>query len=191
LVALVGALSLRATTVVPPDFSTLVNESDYIIRAVTRSVVAEKRPTAQGSKIVTRVELEVLEVVAGKAPATVTLEFLGGRVGSETMRVEGMPQFHVGDEDVLFVRDNGTSMCPLYAMMHGRYAVRTEAGTGRRFIMRADGTPLQGTEQISRDLLPASVARQASPATGLAPATFVQQIKASVRPDARFNRGQN
>jgi hypothetical protein len=179
----------RATSVVPPEFPTLVNDSDYIIRAVTRSVVAEKRVTGQRTKIVTKVELDVLEVVAGTAPARVTLEFLGGRVGDEYLKVEGMPQFKVGDEDVLFVSGNGRSICPLYAMMHGRYPVHTDSVTGQKTIARADGVPLQSVAEIAAPLAHGGAATLAH--SGLSPAAFIQQIKASVRPDARFNRAQN
>ena len=96
-------LSLKATTVVPPEFPTLVNESDYIVHAVTKSVNAEKRIGPNGIKIFTRVELEVIEVVAGTPPAKIVLELLGGRVGDEVMKIEGMPRFHVGDEDIRFL----------------------------------------------------------------------------------------
>jgi hypothetical protein len=181
---------LRATTVVAPEFSTLVNESDFVIHAVVRNVTAEKRDVTRGRKIVTRVEFDVLEVVAGKAPTTVTLEFLGGRVGTEALAVEGMPQFKVGDEDVLFVRDSGKSICPLYAMMHGRYAVKTEPATGRKYIARADGTALEATAQIATALHAAGPANSIS-SNALSPSDFIQQIQASVRPDARFNRAQN
>src|SRR5262245_31764233 len=179
--ALVCLVAARATTVVPPEFPTLVNDSDYIIRAVTKNVTAEKRATADGgSKIVTRVEFEVLEVVAGNPPAQVTLEFLGGRVGKEAMKVDGMPQFKVGDEDILFVRDAGTSICPLYGMMHGRYGVQTQAATGRKIMVRSDGTALESVAQISAPLASASISTLA-PRPALTPAAFIQQIQASVR----------
>jgi hypothetical protein len=176
-----------ATTVAPPEFPTLVNESDYIIHAVTKRVSAEKRPVANGVRIVTMVEFEVLEVVAGRAPARVTLEFLGGRVGHEHLRVDGMPEFRPGDEDVLFVSGNGQSICPLYAMMHGRYPVRLEPATGRKVVVRTDGGPLQSTAQIAAPLVTRPTAALA---TGLAPAAFIEQIRATVRLDSMLNRAK-
>ncbi len=178
-----------ATTVVPPEFPTLVNESDCIVHAVTRQVTTEKRPSARGVKIVTLVQFEVVETIAGSAPAQLTLEFLGGRVGDEVLTVQGMPVFKAGDEDILFVRDNGKSICPLYAMMHGRYAVNSDSGTGRKFITRTDGAGLLSVAQIATPLAERS-ASGATAANALTPDTFIQQIKAAVRPDARFNRVQ-
>lgn len=190
-VALAAATVLRATTVVPPDFTALVNGSDVILHAITRGVESEKRVGARGVKIVTRVDLEIVEVVAGAAPAHLTLELLGGRVGDERLTVAGMPQFRVGDEDILFVSGNGRTICPLYAMMHGRYAIGHDDATGRRYVMRSDGTPLRSVAQISAPLVeraPAEAERRAAVAVALDPAEFIRQIRAAMKPDGRLNR---
>lgn len=191
--AMLGSLvgHAHATTVVPPEFPTLVNESDYIIHAVTKSVSSEKRTTPRGTKIYTRVELEIIEVIAGHPPAHVTLEFLGGQVGEERMTIEGTPRFTVGDEDILFVSGNGRSICPLYGMMHGRYLVGKETATGRQYVARSDGEPLQNTAQIASSMETESniaTRHRAAAATALGPAEFVREIKATVRPGARVLR---
>jgi hypothetical protein len=119
------------------------------------------------------------------------LEFLGGRVGDEEMRVEGMPKFKVGEENILFVRDNGRSICPLYGMMHGRYAIDKTPADGRKRVMRSDGMPLRDTAQIAAPLLdhaPAPISRSQAAATGLEPSEFIRQIRAGVRPNTRINR---
>lgn len=183
----------NATTVIPPSFDALVNESDYIIHSRVKSVSTEKRPASQGVKIVTRVELEVLELIAGSPPSNVTLELLGGKVGDEEMQVEGMPRFIEGDEDILFVRDNGRTICPLYGMMHGRYGVRADSSTGQKYLVRVDETPLHSSAEISAPLGDHSStpsARSVEIAGALAPAEFIRQIKAAIRPDARLNRAK-
>jgi hypothetical protein len=183
---------LRATTVLPPTFDALVNNSDYIVRARTKSVSAQKQETAHGSKIYTLVDIEVLDVVAGTPPAHVTLRLLGGQVGDERMIVEGMPRFQVGDEDILFVRDNGRSICPLYRMMHGRFPVRTDPRDGRKYVTRADGEPVTSTAQIASPMAEGATATGAKHAAAVAaavgPTDFIRQIRAAVRPDARLNR---
>lgn len=188
------ATHAAATTVVPPEFPALVNDSDYIVHAVTRSVTADKRTDARGTRIYTRVELEVVEVVAGTPPAMIVLEMLGGRVGDEVMTVEGMPRFRVGDEDVLFVSGNGRSICPLYGMMHGRYPVETDSTTGRRHITRSDGMPLSDPAQVASPIGDAAIATTANArvaaAGALNPADFIRQIKAAVRPGAHITRAK-
>lgn len=182
---LLAALVGWATTVIPPDFGELVNESDYIIRATVTSVNSEFRTEGAGKVIVTKVALDVKEVVAGTPPANVVLEILGGRVGDEEMTVQGAPRFKVGEEDILFVRDNGRTIVPLVAMMHGRYPVLEDPVTGRRYMARDNLAPLTDTAEVSQPaeegasgkLKAAKTARDA-----LTPEQFVQRIKSAVNP---------
>jgi len=177
LLVFAAPVRLPATTVVPPSFAELVNGSDYIVHAVVRDVRAEKRDRNGAPRIVTLVELEVREVVAGEPPATVVLELLGGSVGRETMTVTGQPQFAVGDEDILFVKGNGRSLSPLYAMMFGRYPVRTDAVTGRRWVARENGSPLAAITAVATAM--DSVPSGPAPAPGMAPADFIRAIRAT------------
>src|SRR5512141_506778 len=62
----------RATSVNAPEFTDLVNQSDFIVRAVVKSVTSEfAKPGSR--KIITKVELEVREVIAGKPPQPLVL----------------------------------------------------------------------------------------------------------------------
>ncbi len=178
---------LWATTVIPPDFDQLVNDSDYIIRAVVKSVNSAYQATnSGGKKIVTKVALDVKEVIAGTPPKDVVLEMLGGRVGNERMVVEGAPNFKVGDEDILFVRGNGHTIVPLVAMMHGRYPIMREAATGRKYMARENKVPLTDTAEISRPITKANAAAVKEPAKAasqaIAPEDFIQRIKSAVNP---------
>lgn len=186
-----SAARVGATTVVPPDFSAMVNGSDYVVHAVVRSVEAQKRVRAGAPKIFTRVELEVIEVVAGKPPAKIVLELLGGRVGDEELTVDGMPRFAVGDEDILFVSGNGRAICPLYAMMHGRFPI-VATSDGRRVVARSSGVPLLATAEIGMPLPEPHRAEAwrdtGGAAGGLSPGEFIQQIRATVTPEAKLHR---
>ena len=180
------AFNARATTVLPPDFDQLVNESDYIIHAVVKSVTAEYRTDTYGKKIITKVALEVREVVAGTPPKEVVLEILGGRMGDEQMVIEGAPRFHVGDEDILFVRGNGHTIVPLVAMMHGRYPVMKEASSGRKYMARENQMPLRDTAEIAQampaGLVSATPAATSSASSAMTPEEFIQRVKAAVNP---------
>lgn len=176
----------RGTTVVPPEFPQLVSGSDCIVRAVVKSVSSVKKSRAPGrsAKIFTEVELQVTEVIAGNPPANLTLEMLGGRVGNQELTVEGAPQFHVGDEDILFVSGNGQNLSPLRGMMYGRYPILKDAATGRAYVARADREPLRSTAEVSVPLGErASPAEQPSAQAGtaavLSPEEFIRLIKAS------------
>lgn len=186
LLALVVA-PLHATTVVPPDFDQLVNESDYVVRAVVTATRAEYRSGPQGRLIVTKVLFRLQETVAGQPPATVELEMLGGQIGDDRLVVTGAPIFRVGDEDFLFVRDNGRSITPLVAMMHGRYPVRRDAATGREFMARSNDVPLQDVAEVALPMTTGEVAatqrRAVKAADALTPAAFAAKIRTTRRSD--------
>lgn len=185
-VGLVLARPTRATTVSAPEFTSLVNQADYVVRAVVKSVRAEAETGPNGRKIHTYVELDVRELIAGTPPTPLVLRLLGGKVGDEQMVLKGAPQFSVGDEDILFIHGNGTMAYPLVGIMHGRYPVRQDAVTTQRYVARSNGAPLRSTAEVSRPLEEgtASAAQsrslQASPAPALTPEQFVLQIKQAV-----------
>lgn len=184
-VCLMLPLSLSATSVVPPTFPKLVSESDYIIRAVVKSVSAEVRVKNGKRKIYTSVELEVRETIAGTPPEHVVLVMLGGRVGDEELRVEGVPQFQVGDEDILFVKDNGRQFYPLTAIMHGRYPVLKERASRREYVARANKVPLTSSDEVSLPMAESASAAMLqqvkSPAQALTPAEFITQIRSAAK----------
>jgi hypothetical protein len=172
-----------------------VNKSDYVVHAKVRSVQSEKRTVAgRGAKIVTMVELDVIEVVAGTPPAEIKLEMLGGKVGAEELTVAGMPRFKIGDEDILFVSGNGRSISALYGMMHGRFPVARDAATGRKYIARENGVPLNDTAEIALPMPQRGAAelvrRQRSLGEALTPQDFIQRIRAAITPEARLNRAK-
>lgn len=188
-VFLLGVAPAQATTVVPPEFPQLVNESDYIVRAMVKSVTSEWRGSPEQGSIFTRVELEVREVIAGTPPQPLVLEMLGGKVGDQEITLQGAPKFRVGQEDILFVQGNGLNIYPLFALMHGRYPVRKELGTGREYVTRSNDVPLQDISEVSLPMAEGTVAelqrRMKNPAQALTPAQLVQRIKASVNPAYR------
>jgi hypothetical protein len=186
--AALAAVRVSATSVVPPDFAQLVNESDYVVRGVVKSVQSEfAAPTSR--KIVTNIEVDVLEVIAGQPPEKVVLHMLGGRVGDQEMILEGAPEFRVGEESIFFVSGNGRTICPLFAMKYGQYPIAKEPETGRPYVARGNKAPLENVSEVALPMMegPAAdlQARLKNPARALSPADFVQQIKSAVNPNYR------
>lgn len=182
------AAPLAATSVIPPDLRKLANESDYVIRGVVTAVEAEERVIDSGkTRIYSRVTIAVREVIAGQPPATIVLEMLGGRLGDRETRLAGAPRFRTGDEDVLFVKDNGRAIFPLYRIMHGRYPILRDPQTGREYVALSNHLPLTDVAQISQPLTEGAAAdlqrRMAGTADALTPAQFVARIKAALDPD--------
>lgn len=186
------APGLHATTVVPPEFPELVSASDYIVRGRVTNIAYETRPHRGRAVIHTRVTLEVLEVVAGNPPQMVVLTMLGGRTADGEMRVAGVPTFAVGDEDILFVKDNGKNFHPLHGIMHGRYPVKRDKATGREYVTRSNGVPLTDVAEVTLPMSdgPATALqrrlRLASEALSVEQfVTAVRQTRAAKNPEGR------
>lgn len=181
ILVLFSAGAVHATTVRPPQFSQLVNGADYIVRARVKGLSYEKKERPEQTPLIfTHVSLEVIETVAGTPPAEPVLRVLGGKWEDAELRVNGVPRFEVGQEEVFFVRGNGHSFYPLYAAMHGRYPIRKDA-SGREFLTRTNGVQLDDVAEVAAPLTTGPVARlqqrRRSPASALSPAAFIQQIR--------------
>jgi hypothetical protein len=182
----------RATTVVPPTFPELVGKADAIYRGHVTNVEARwvDRADGGGKIIKTFVTVAVERVLKGADQPEVTLEFLGGTVGNESLTVSGMPKFKVGQREIVFVQKNGVQFCPLVAMMHGRYRVNRDDATGSEFIARDNGTPLTDVSDVELPLeqvpaqIRAATARTAA-ARGLTPAAFEASVVSEVQRPTR------
>jgi hypothetical protein len=98
----------------------------------------------------TFVTYRVHDVMHGQVDGEeITLRFLGGYdpVSETYLAASVSPQFDLGDEDVLFVRGNGVSPCPLVDNSRGRLRViagQVYSDTGRALSLMPDGTILRG-----------------------------------------------
>lgn len=181
LLTALGAPAIWATSVTPPSFDELANGADYVVRARVTAVEAVATPRAgKRPRIHTRVTLEVIETIAGTPPSPLVLTMLGGKVGDDEMRVEGVPEFSVGDEDVLFVAGNGRNFFPLYAVMHGRYRIKRDAA-GREFVARSNDVPMSDVAEVAQPLTAGGAAelqkKFKARAAALTPADFAAQIR--------------
>ena len=177
-VALPGAG--RAMSVIAPTFDQLVGSATLVVRGTVTDVHCVTFNSPQGEGIKTLVTLHVERTLKGTPTGDVTLSFLGGKVGAHTMTVVGMPTFHVGQREIVFVGDNGRAICPLIAAGYGRYHVRHDAATGQDYVTRDNGRPLHSTSEIVQSLDTAQPPATASGAP-LTPEAFESRIIAAVR----------
>ena len=143
----------RATTVIVPDFDTMVGRSDYIVRAVVKSVASEWRENTSkpGRRYIgTLVELDVKEVIKGTPPSPLVLTLVGGRIGDRQLTIDGAPKFTVGQESILFVQGNGRQIVPLVGMSHGFYPVRRDKRTGESQVMHSGGQLIYSERELTQ-----------------------------------------
>jgi len=177
LLALVPAA--YATSVIAPTFDEMVGQSDYIVRAVVKSVTSEWRdnPDQPGHRYIgSSVELDVKEVIKGTPPSPLVLNLVGGRIGDKTLTIEGAPKFVVGQESILFVKGNGEQIVPLVGMMHGFYPVKRDKPTSQGQMTRSNGRMLYSEKEIGQ---PDSTTTRDPNVPPLTPADFAARIRQS------------
>lgn len=152
----IGAIMLgllapaRATTVIPPDFKTMVHQAEIIFRGKVTAVRSEWSGEGSQRCIVTYVTFDVLKTLKGTPASPYVLKELGGTVGDQTMEIDGAPKFAVGDKTLLFVEHNGTQVVPLVGMMYGYFHLTTDAVTGQDIVHTFNGDALKTTADIDR-----------------------------------------
>jgi hypothetical protein len=115
----------------------------------------------------TFVTYSVAGAVKGRAmeQKSITLRFLGGPTpDGRIFVVSNSPQFEVGQRDVLFVRGNGTSDCPLVDCNKGRFRVINNqmfTDDGAEVLQTPDGRITYG----KRQRLPQVMNKKIGPAT--------------------------
>ncbi len=170
-----AVVSSSATTVIPPTFNELVDEADLIFQGSVTGVKSEWVGEGAQRQIMTYVTLKVEQALKGAPGQSYSIRMLGGTVDGETMAVADAPKFEVGDEDILFVRNNGTQFIPLVGIMHGRFHVRKEA-TGRDVVTTNDGDVVKNVAQLG-----ARNATAAANQAGLTPSEFKAAISARLQ----------
>lgn len=181
LLLVLSPIRSHATTVQAPEFPALVDQADYVVRAVVKSSQSEWRETNGHRYIATRVTVEVREIIKGTPPQPLVLDFLGGRVGDDELIVEGTPRLTVGEEDILFVHGNGTVFYPLVGVMHGFYPIYHDKTSGMDYVARSNGMPLYSEKDVALPMAQLSATKivnaQAKPMTA---AAFTARVRAQV-----------
>lgn len=170
----------QATSVIPPTFPELVAEAETIVRGTVVDLRSEEFDSPQGRAIRSFVTLRVERTLKGPAAPTLVLDILGGTAGKRTLRIPGVPEFQVGQRQIVFVAKNGEVFCPLIGLGHGRYHLQRDAATGRDFIARDNNVPLHSTDQIPLPLGVAVPAQIRAVTGALTPADFEARITQAV-----------
>ena len=177
LALLIVVHSVTATSVLEPTLDELVSRAEQIFVGRVVAVRSNVVTSRVGRSIVTDVTFAIERTLKGSTYAERSLEFLGGTVGDETLRVAGMPMFRVGDRDVLFVSEAGRPVSPIVGFMYGRFRITRDAGRGVDVVRTHDGRPLTTLADIGSQRLPAAI----GPAQSLPLAGFLGEIERRVR----------
>ena len=139
----------RATTVIPPTFDELVNQAEVIFQGNVINLKSEWVGEGAQRHIMSYVTFKVEDTLKGDPGQSYTIRMLGGTVNGETMGVSDAPKFAVGDEDILFVQNNGSQFIPLVGIMHGRFHVRTNEAN-QQIVTDNEDQPLKNVARLGK-----------------------------------------
>jgi hypothetical protein len=119
-----AALPAAASTFVAMDQEELMVGS----AAVVQGRVLEVRSfwNEDHTSIVSEARVEVEDLIAGEAPAVVTIRTFGGEVGNYRVEAHGFPTFSPGEKAVLYLRADGDAF-RVTGHAQGHYRVRATA----------------------------------------------------------------
>ena len=121
---LLAALPAAASTFFAMNQEELLASSNAVVQGKvldTRSFWNEKH-----TMIMTEARVEVTELVAGDAPAVVTVRTFGGEVGDYRVDAAGFPTFSSGDRLFLYLSSDGDAY-RVAGYRQGQYRIRTSA----------------------------------------------------------------
>lgn len=169
-----GLQSASATTVIPPTFDQLVSQAEVIFQGRVTDVRSQWVGEGAQRHIVSYVTFKVEDGVKGNPGEAYTIRMFGGTVDGESMGVSGAPTFKPGDDDILFVENNGSQVIPLVGIMHGRFRVKRDH-SGRDVVTTNEGEPVKNVARLGRE------AAADSPRESLTPADFKAAIKSKLQ----------
>jgi hypothetical protein len=109
-VALVATPALRAASQRPVELPERFRGADHAVVAHVAGAAARFERNKWGDElIVTRLRLQVDEVLKGAPAAFVELDVEGGTLGDLTLEVSDMPSLHQGDRGVFFLKRSADS----------------------------------------------------------------------------------
>lgn len=127
----------EATVMVEVPLDEMVATADAVV--VARVIQSESRlviDPERGSEPHTFTTLRVDEWLVGAGSTTLTIEEIGGTLGNETTRIDGVPEFTPNDEVVLFIEQRSNGSLRTLAMAQGHFVVRRGVGQTPDSVVR-------------------------------------------------------
>ncbi len=109
------------------DVGDMADQADVVIQGTVIDINYRDSEAVKNQAAIphTFVTFSIEDVLSGDVSGeTLTLRFMGGPTkNGGAMMNNQVPKFDIGDQDILFVRDNGVAECPLVECANGRFRV--------------------------------------------------------------------
>jgi hypothetical protein len=92
-------------------------------------------------KIWTTVSFSVIQTIKGKSAENITVKLLGGQIKEENIesKVDGMPEFKIGEEGLIFLKDQPGLYCPIVGWYQGQFKIQKDTETGQYIVDDNEG----------------------------------------------------
>ncbi|MBI4881200.1 MAG: hypothetical protein HY812_16315 [Planctomycetes bacterium] len=169
----------------------LVQQAELIVEAVVTDVAYRNSDVADEADVSlphTFVTLSIERAYKGASAAgsQLTLRMEGGPDGAgRVLVVSDVPLFRPGDRDILFIRDNGSSVCPLVGWQQGRFRVvrgQVYNDLGQEVWITPEGRFAFGERRVDPSVFPYPEVREQDSAGE--PRTRLVPPQGSILPDA-------
>ena len=158
----ISLTSAFATTLIPMDFQDLTAKAELIFIGTVIDIRSEK----DIHTIYTHVTFADLRVLKGSDPgATIEVRLSGGTVAGESVHVFGMPEFVVGEKNLIFLAGNTQFICPIVGWGQGRFKVRWDEVSRQEVVFDDRDVPV--TEIRGREIVRARRTRNAKGSPGV------------------------
>jgi hypothetical protein len=138
---LLAAQPSHAMVVMKRDFPQLVARAEQIVVGTVTEIGTQLDDSGVPWTLVTLSDLTVLK---GDAGPNLVLRFYGGAAGDVVLHVPDMPNFTIGERDLVFVAGNGKTVCPFVGVSQGRFHVRLDPERGTEVIEDDQGNAVVG-----------------------------------------------
>ena len=138
----------HATTMRHLDTRTLTLDSREIVIGSVESVRSYWDPGH--TRILTDVTFRIQRSLKGSASERMTLTQIGGEVEGARYQVPGAPQFHLGEESLLFVWRDRAGRRQVNGLGQGKFDIRRDRTTERATVQRAPGFAVRDARALSR-----------------------------------------
>lgn len=122
-----------------------------IVVASVESRRAETEDYGSSRLIVTKVTLRIEQTIKGSASQTLVVDVLGGTIGDMTLHVSHVPEFRVGDRDVLFLSGALHAVSPLVGSDQGRFRILADNESRQLRVLLPDFEPLSALSQVGAE----------------------------------------
>ena len=127
-----------ATTLIAKNFEDLTREADLIFAGTVTDIHSDWANDEE-SDIYTYVTFADLEIISGEhTESFIIIRLSGGTHDGRTVIFLGMPEFELGDRDLIFLSGNFVEMCPIVGWGQGYFQVKYDEKLGEYLIQTSE-----------------------------------------------------